>query len=939
MTWLTGWSKRLKMEIDELRIDENLSNFPVMINLSSGTGINTFNAEDVFNTITPISGTLFSEDFTANGTNWTHIGGAATTYNSSYMMQSYTSLTTRDDSNSTYDFGKYWDIKCRIYVQEKQLNQNMHGSVYIGYDTSTDNYALRIGIATADNYGAQYNNLKVGKRTGPSETLFITDTQYNYANDFRNWFWCRAQREGTKLYFKVWKHPAAEPTAWHYEIENAFTDSDLTSGKVSIQNYYQATYYDDVTIKKHYPITASKKLAMTSSDGVTQLPVEIEYWDQYDKKAYLWTKIPTVWSGTNTTFYLYYDANQQDNVPYVGYTDSIIAQSVWDSNYLLVCHMNVHPSKGYVKDSTSYNIDSTSFSPDYNNWQLTQAGLSYTFDNAQTDYINFGYNNIVTTQSGAITVESIYKPYSGSASYARYLAEKGLEFNAKKSWRLSVFGAGPYSLTSEVSSTGNTGNICSTTAKFDYNVWYYGALRFTPSTEHMLWVNTGPEITNTTSIPSALFISGSPVTGSDDILVGGGYQIGNASYCFDGEISETRISKIARSNAWLKATYYTCFNQLMNFYREVAPAGWLGTWAKRYKITIDQTKVDADLIDFPVMIDLDTSCGRAAFNASDIFTELSSVSGTLFADDFTASGINFTHNTGTTTYNLGYMYQARNSKDTSNSNYNIGKYWDITCRMIAYEYSMGYWTSYNSIYFGYDTATDNYACRFYMFSDQPPGYIKITKKVGTTETVIVNDTQWGYASAGGINTWYYIRVRREGTKLFCKIWKYGSLEPTGWNYEVENAYDDSDLTNGKIVVMNSVSISAVDDVLVQTHASVKAQKIAVTTSDGITQCPVEIEYWDQYTKQAFLWTKLPIVYNEQDTVFYLYYDKTQLDNTNYVGYTDSAPAQNVWDSNYKFVGHMNTCPSKGYMRDSTSNDIDSTAFTVDVNNYLTRIYL
>jgi hypothetical protein len=569
MAWLTGWSKRLKMEIDELRIDENLTDFPVMVTLSSGTGINSFNADDVFNTITPISGTVFSDDFTASGINFTHIGGAATNYNGSYLAQLYVNAgTTRDDSISSYTIGKYWDIKCRIYPQDKQLNQSMHGSVYIGYDTSTDNYALRIGIATADNYGAAYNNLKVAKKIGVSESVLVTDTQYNYSNEYRSWFWCRAQREGTKLYVKIWKYPAAEPTAWHYEVENAFTDSDLTSGKVSIQNYNQGTYYDDIIIKTHAPITTSKKLAITSSDGTTQLPVEVEYWDQYGKKAYLWTKIPTVSSGSNTVFYLYYDVSQSDNIPYVGYTDSTVAQGVWDSNYVLVSHMNVHPSKGYVRDSTAYNADSTAFTPDYNNWQLTQAGLSYTFDRTEIDYIAFGNNNTATTITGALTIENIYKVYSGDATYQRHISCKGLEITGKKSWVFLALGSQPYKLEADISSDGNAGVATSTTNKFDLNVWYYGGFRYVPSTEVTLFVNNNIEVKRTSSVPSSAYYNNDIY---NIIYAGMGYN-NTASYGFDGEISEFRISKVARSDAWLKATYYTCFNQLLNFSSESAPS-------------------------------------------------------------------------------------------------------------------------------------------------------------------------------------------------------------------------------------------------------------------------------------------------------------------------------------------------------------------------------
>lgn len=62
------------------------------------------------------------------------------------------------------------------------------------------------------------------------------------------------------------------------------------------------------------------------------------------------------------------------------------------------------------------------------------------------------------------------------------------------------------------------------------------------------------------------------------------------------------------------------------------------------------------------------------------------------------------------------------------------------------------------------------------------------------------------------------------------------------------------------------------------------KKIAVTKSDGTTQCYVEIEKWDHASKQAWLWVKVPSIRISVDTDLYLYYDKDHADNTDYVGY-------------------------------------------------------
>jgi hypothetical protein len=41
--WLSGWDKRVRITIDHSDISANLSNFPVLVHLSSSSGINNDN--------------------------------------------------------------------------------------------------------------------------------------------------------------------------------------------------------------------------------------------------------------------------------------------------------------------------------------------------------------------------------------------------------------------------------------------------------------------------------------------------------------------------------------------------------------------------------------------------------------------------------------------------------------------------------------------------------------------------------------------------------------------------------------------------------------------------------------------------------------------------------------------------------------------------------
>lgn len=146
---------------------------------------------------------------------------------------------------------------------------------------------------------------------------------------------------------------------------------------------------------------------------------------------------------------------------------------------------------------------------------------------------------------------------------------------------------------------------------------------------------------------------------------------------------------------------------------------------------------------------------------------------------------------------------------------------------------------------------------------------------------------------------------------------------SGWKKRIKITVDhtkiDSDLPNFPVLL--KVTSSAVF-----TELGANSKKIAVTTSNGVTQNYVEIENWDNGNTVAWLWTKVPTVVSGIDADIYLYYDNSKADNTDYVGDVGSAPAQDVWDDNFVGVWHMSQDPTggAGCIKDSTSNSNDGT---------------
>ena len=154
---------------------------------------------------------------------------------------------------------------------------------------------------------------------------------------------------------------------------------------------------------------------------------------------------------------------------------------------------------------------------------------------------------------------------------------------------------------------------------------------------------------------------------------------------------------------------------------------------------------------------------------------------------------------------------------------------------------------------------------------------------------------------------------------------------SGWGQRVKLTLDNTDVTaalgNFPILVYlstnsgrNNDDVSFVFDELTN---NANRKKIAVTTSNGTTECYVEIERWDDANEHAWLWVKVPSISDSVDTDLYLYYDSSHAENTTYVDDTNVGNSHNVWDANFKAVYHMDDATTSTIL-DSTNNSNDGT---------------
>lgn len=151
----------------------------------------------------------------------------------------------------------------------------------------------------------------------------------------------------------------------------------------------------------------------------------------------------------------------------------------------------------------------------------------------------------------------------------------------------------------------------------------------------------------------------------------------------------------------------------------------------------------------------------------------------------------------------------------------------------------------------------------------------------------------------------------------------------GWSRRraitVDSALIDADLTHLPLLLYLSASSgkSGVDLTRIFTDLGANNLKIAVTKDDGTTELYVEVERWDNANNKAWLWVGKSdwVISNATDTTLYLYWDNSHADNAAYVGVTDSAVAENVWDSGSMAVLHM-ADSTTSLVKDSTTYDND-----------------
>jgi biopolymer transport protein ExbB len=346
-------------------------------------------------------------------------------------------------------------------------------------------------------------------------------------------------------------------TGWSYRVEITIDSAKIDEALVDFPvllylSTSSGTNPDDVSFVFDELGAEKLKLAVTTGDGITQCYVEIEKWDSISEQAWLWVKVPNIASDADTTLYLYYDSTQPDNTTWVGETGTTPAQNVWDSDFVFVCHMRDDPDASHIGDSTASGNDGTKKGG--GEPAVTTAGqidAAQDFDGTD-DYIGLSNEpafdmQTATTVEGWIRLDSFTQPSTVASKWRNM----GVDF---RSWLLTISTAGQPRF--YVSRDGIEPSHCAGSA-LSVLSWYHLAGTYGDSYIR-LFVNSSP------ATPVAQ--SGNIYTNNEPVLLGAtdGWG-GTARKYTDGIIDEVRISDIARSAAWIKATYHSGDDSLLSY--------------------------------------------------------------------------------------------------------------------------------------------------------------------------------------------------------------------------------------------------------------------------------------------------------------------------------------------------------------------------------------
>ena len=325
-------------------------------------------------------------------------------------------------------------------------------------------------------------------------------------------------------------------SGWQYKkkltIDHTKIDADLVDFPVLVK--LTSSNFDFSKAKSD-----GSDIRFLASDDTTLLSYEREKHDSTNQEAEYWVKVPSVSSASDTTFYIYYDNPVAD--------DGANSTDVWDSNYMAVYHLS-ESGTAIRKDSTSNGNNGTPKGGVTGSEGKIDGANSFDGSN---DYIQVA--NSSSLNASAITISALVK--INAWSYGGIVAKGGGNSNGfltRAHASNHVFQWDTFDGSRDVMMSGNT--------QLNLGQFYHFVATYEPN----LASGNQKIFLNGTIDGSGTYTGG--LTSTTQPVYIGKYvgPSGNNEY-FNGLIDEVRISNIARSAAWIKASYNSENDTLLTY--------------------------------------------------------------------------------------------------------------------------------------------------------------------------------------------------------------------------------------------------------------------------------------------------------------------------------------------------------------------------------------
>ena len=313
---------------------------------------------------------------------------------------------------------------------------------------------------------------------------------------------------------------------WFYRrkifINHTKVDGVLKNFPVLVQGYEPTISQED-----------GGDILFTDSTGVTKIPYELEYYDSGSFRA--WVTLPVLSNSSDTVFYMYY--HNPSCSPQWDPTN------VWDSNYVLVQHLEESPDNDTSEhfDSTVYgntgtpkNFNGTAESTTDGAGKIDGADVFDGYD----DFINCGHNPSLNITS-EFTIE-VWVRVSNLCGKSNIIS-KELQYNLS----LNPVSEDDYRVLLSYGDPSSSYSYAESGTKIEENRWYYivGTLNNTNNLD--VYVN-GVKAT------ASSYYNSPPKSNIFDVTIGG---FNGTSYFLNGIIDEIRISNVARNTSWINTSF------------------------------------------------------------------------------------------------------------------------------------------------------------------------------------------------------------------------------------------------------------------------------------------------------------------------------------------------------------------------------------------------